>query len=146
MKKGLLILLPILAIAVVIGAVLLLPARFRLESGSPSGDSYVRGLRFKGQTPHAMDGTLRLFVSHKQSEMKQQTSIPWGRGLAIEWKESQNGDVFVVEKNGRDLVEFHIDGSALQCTKGTEHLAPDPYEKTTQNMTADSTAFRRESP
>lgn len=71
MKKALLIILLVLAGAVVIGAVLVLPVRFRLESTSPSGDSQVRGLRFKGQSPHALDGMLRLFVSHDQSEMKQ---------------------------------------------------------------------------
>jgi len=133
MKKALRITLSVLAVAVAIGAVLVLPWRFRLESASPSGDSYVSGLRFEGQNAHTLDGTLRLLVSHKQSGLKQQTSIPWSRGLAIEWKESQKGDVFVVEKNGRDLIEFHIDGSGLRCAKGAEHLAPDPYEQTPQN-------------
>jgi hypothetical protein len=128
LKKAPFIILSGLATAVVIGAALQLPARFRLESASPSGGSYVRGLKFQGRDAHAMDGMLRLFVSHDHSEFKQQTSIPWGRNLAIEWNESRDGDVFVVEKDGHDLIEFHILGSAFQCTKGSEYLAPDPYE------------------
>ncbi len=83
---------------------------------------------------------LRLFVSHDQSEMKQQTSIPFGRDLAIEWKESPAGDAFVIEKDGRDLMEIHINGSVLECTKGAEYLAPDPYEKDPQNTGRQATA------
>lgn len=138
--------LPILVIAILGCAVLALPVRFRLESSSPSGNSQVRGLRFQGQSAHALNDTLRLFVSHNQTDSRQQTIIPWGRDLAIKWNEVEPVDTFVVEKDGRDLVEFQIAGSVLTCTKGVEYLAKDPYEKNQQNTTADSRAIGAESP
>jgi hypothetical protein len=139
MKKTRNIVLPLVLAGVCVVAVLFLPARFRLQSESPSGDFFVWGLKFQGRNAHAQDGTLRLFVSNDQLEIKQQTSIPWGWGLAIKWKESEQGEVFVIKKNGRELIEFLILGSALQCTKGAAYLAPDPYQKTPQNKAAHRT-------
>ena len=134
MKKPLLILTPLLAVG--IGAVVVwsYPVRFRLESTSPSGNSHVMGLRFQGQNTHALDGTLRLFVSYDNSESKLQTSIPWGSDLAIKWKESNQNEAFVVEKKGRAMIEMHINGSDLKCTKGTENLVDDPYKQAEQDI------------
>lgn len=132
MKRTLIIVVPLLAAAIVAVVVLSLPVRFRLQSVSPSGNSHVVGLQFKGQNTHALDGTLRLFVFHDQTESKQQTSIPWGRDLAIKWRESKQDEVFMVEKKGRTVIEFQINGSKLTCTKGTENLADDPYKHAEQ--------------
>jgi len=74
-----------------------------------------------------LDGTLRLFVTHHQKETRQQTSIPWGRDLAIRWQESPPGEAFVVEKGGRALIGFKVVDSGLKCTLGAENLADDPY-------------------
>jgi hypothetical protein len=134
MKKPLLILATLIAVG--IGAVVVWndPVRFRLESTSPSGNSHVMGLRFQGQNTHALDGTLRLFVSGNKSESKLQTSIPWGRDLAIKWKESNQNEAFVVAKKGRAMIELQINGSELKCTKGTEHLVDDPYKQAEQGI------------
>lgn len=86
------------------------------------------GLRFQGQKPQALDGTLRLFVSYDHTEIKKQTSIPWGRDLAIKWKASSSEDVFAVEKNGVSMIEFQIAGPDLKCIKGEAYLAADPYQ------------------
>ena len=92
------------------------------------------GLRFQGQNTHALNGTLRLFVSYDNSESKLQTSIPWGSDLAIKWKESNQNEAFVVEKKGRAMIEMHINGSDLKCTKGTENLVDDPYKQAEQDI------------
>lgn len=126
MKNRWFIILALLAIVITVAA---LPgfARFRLESKSPSGNSKVVGLRFQGQKPHPLDGTLRLFVTHHQKETRQQTSIPWEKDVAIRWQENSQGEAFVVEKSGRALIGFKVDDSGLKCTLGAENLADDPY-------------------
>jgi len=135
MKRALLIVVAVLVSAIVAVFVLGFPGRFRLQSVSPSGNSHVVGLRFQGRNTHELDGTLRLFVvSHDQIESKQQTSIPWGRDLAIKWRESKQGEIFVVEKKGRAVIEFQIDSSQLTCTKGAENLADDPYKPAEQGV------------
>lgn len=134
MKKPLLILAPFLAVGICAVAVCSYPVRFRLESTSPSGNSHVRGLRFQGQNTHALDGTLRLFVSDDNSESKLQTSIPWGRDLAIKWKEINQNEAFVVEKKGRAMIELQINGSDLKCKMGAENLVDDPYKQAGQGI------------
>lgn len=66
-------------------------------------------------------------MTHHQKETRQQTSIPWGRDLAIRWQESPPGEAFVVEKGGRALIGFKVVDSGLKCTLGAENLADDPY-------------------
>ncbi len=126
MKKTLLIGLSLGLVVTVALAVLGIPMRFNLQSTSPSG-TYVTGLRFQARKPHALDGTLRLFVYHDDTEIKQQTSIPWGRDLAIQWKANDHGEIFVVEKGSVSMAEFQVAGSELKCIKGEKYLAADPY-------------------
>lgn len=114
----------------VLSAVVLdgLPGRFRLESMSPSGDARVVGLRFQGSSPNALDGTLRLFVYRDEMDTRQQTTIPWSRDLRITWKEGSGAEAFVVEQNGHPQLEFQIHPSGIECSRGRELLAADPYE------------------
>lgn len=95
---------------------------------SPSGDARVVGLRFQGSNPNALDGTLRLFVYRDEVDMRQQTTIPWSRDLRITWKEGSGAEVFVVEEDGHPQLEFQIHPSGIECSKGREFLAADPYE------------------
>jgi hypothetical protein len=136
MKKILPMALTFVAIAVVavVAAVAFGPSiRFRLQSTSPSGRLQVTGQQFKGQIPHALDGTLRLIVSNDRTDMKQQTSIPWNRNLAIKWVGNEETNTFVVTKNGSALIEFQVLDPDLRCVSGNEHLAADPYAKEPQN-------------
>ena len=130
MKKTLLILIGIVLGGVVIVAVALLtmPLRFRLESESPSGKARVVGLRFQGSNPNALDGTLRLFVDCDEMGARQQTTVPWDRDLRIVWKNDPDPETFVVEKNGHPHLEFQIHASGIECIKGGEYLAADPYK------------------
>lgn len=135
MKRALLIALPILAITIGAVGIFLFPARLRLASTSPSGKSHVSGLRFQGQSANPLDGTLRLIVTHNQAQIKQQTILPWGRDLAIQWRTSNEDDIFTVEKEGCAVIELQIHGCELKCTKGNEYLADDPYEQAAPSNT-----------
>lgn len=128
MKKLLLLGLILGGGAILAVLVLSVPIRFRLESDSPDGKARVVGLRFKGSKPHALDGTLRLFVFCDQLEARQQTRIPWGRDLKIAWKRGPKPEVFVVARNGHPQIEFQIRPSGIECIMGRELLAPDPYQ------------------
>lgn len=128
MKKALLVGLVVGGGAILAIALLSKPLRFRLESNSPSGTARVVGLRFQGSKPTAMDGTLRLFVYSDQTELKQQTKIPWGRDLKISWTKGSGPEAFVVEKNGNPRLEFQIHSTGIECIKGEEFLAADPYK------------------
>lgn len=132
MKKSLLLVFAVAATIILSAGLISFPTRFRLQSNSPSGRIQVEGLRYEGRNFHALDGTLRLFVSHDGSELKQQTSIPWGRDLKIRWEAGNGGEAFVVEKNRRALMKFEVRNSNLKCIKGEEFLAEDPYRKTKQ--------------
>jgi len=136
MKRTLLIIFPICAVAIVATVMFVLPVRFRLESTSPSGNLHVRGLRFQGQNAHTLDGTLRLFVTDNKLEINQQTLIPWGSDLAIKWRDSKQGEVFAVEKKGRAVIEFQFIGDGLKCTNGAEYLTDDPYKQESQNKSS----------
>jgi hypothetical protein len=127
MKKTLPISLILGGVGIVAVAVLTIPLRFRLESESPSGKARVVGLQFQGSNPNALDGTLRLFVYYDQMEARQQTRVPWGRDLKIVWKKVPDPETFVVEKDGRPDLEFQIHASGIECIKGGEKLAGDPY-------------------
>ena len=104
------------------------PLRFRLESTSPSGKARVVGLRFQGSKPNALDGTLRLLVYFDQTEARQQTTVPWGKDLNIVWRNSPDAETFAVEKHGQPNLEFQIRPSGIECVKGREYLAADPYK------------------
>lgn len=128
MKKTLLIGLVLGGFVIVAVALLMMPLRFRLESESLSGKARVVGLQFQGSNPNALDGTLRLFVYCDQMETRQQTTVPWGRDLKIVWKNDPAAETFVVEKNGCPNLEFQIQASGIECIKGGEYLAADPYK------------------
>jgi hypothetical protein len=128
MKKALLVGLVVGGAVILAVALLSKPLRFRLESNSPSGTARVVGLRFQGTKPTALDGTLRLFVYRDQTEIKQQTKIPWDRDLKILWKKGSGPESFVVEKNDNPLLELQIHSSGIECIKGEEFLAADPYK------------------
>lgn len=128
MKKTLLIGLVVGGLVILVAGLLTMPTRFRLESESPSGKARVVGLRFQGSKPNALDGTLRLFVYGDQAEATQQTTLPWGRDLKLVWKEGPSPEAFVVEKNGHPNLEFQIHPTGIECIKGGEYLAADPYK------------------
>ena len=128
MKKPLLLGLIVGGGAILAVVVLSGSPRFRLESNSPGGNARVVGLRFHGSKPHALDGTLRLFVYRDQLETSQQTRIPWGRDLKIAWRGGSEPEAFVVERNGHPQMEFQIRQSGIECSMGRELLAPDPYK------------------
>jgi hypothetical protein len=127
MKKTLLIGLVLGGVVIVIVALLSMPLRFRLVSTSPSGKARVVGLRFQGRKPNALDGTLRLSVYCNQTETKHQTTVLWGRDIKIVWKKDSEPETFVVEKNGYPNLEFQIHATGIECIKGREYLAADPY-------------------
>jgi hypothetical protein len=126
MKK---LLVACLVVAAAIPAVFLLkgPLRFRLHSKSPSGDAWVMGLRFQGREAATLDGKLRLFVYHHQMETRRQTTIPWSRDLKIVWKKGSVPEAFVVEEDGIPQLEFQLHPSGIECSRGKEFLAADPY-------------------
>ena len=126
MKK---MLVTCLVVVAAIPAVFLLkgPLRFQLHSKSPSGDARVVGLRFQGRESTVLDGKLRLFVYHDQMETRQQTMIPWSRDLRIVWRKGSVPEAFVVEEDGIPQLEFQLHPSGIECSKGREFLAADPY-------------------
>ena len=52
--------------------------------------------------------------------------------MRILWKESDGGEVFVVEKAGEQLLEMQAGDRDLKCLIGEEYLVPDPYEEGAQ--------------
>jgi len=137
MKRAILSTVILGVLAVLAYALLSSLGRFRLESSSPSGEVGVLGLRFQGSKPHALDGTLRLFVwdvgdASRVWKTKIQTKIEWGRDLDIEWIATAPSETFAIKREGRNLMEFRIADENVTCIAGMELIASDPYKEAEQ--------------
>lgn len=122
--------------AVILAAILILPARFRLHAVSPDHNLRVEGLCFKGSKPHRLDGTLRLIIYRDGSvERKIQTTIPWSRELGIGWIDAPRSEGFAVRRAGVTLLIVSVKGGGITCLEGQRLLADDPYEEKTPNST-----------
>lgn len=102
-----------------------MPARFRLESTSPSGAVVVRGLRFEGRQARDLDGTLRLYIG----EHKRQTTIEWSDQLAIAWVAGVPVETFEVRQRGDVLMRWRVENDLISCVEGENYLASDPYQE-----------------
>jgi hypothetical protein len=109
---------------------------FNLESASPVNGRVVRGLAFKGSSPHPLDGTLRLYIGSLvdpkddafQGLHKRQTDIRFDRSLNILWAGKEAPDTFSIRSKDTVLMTWRVENDEPLCLFGKERLAPDPYK------------------